>query len=117
MTKYMSAPEIVNDLVNTLTDDDIKEWQKMPKSDLIMLHHSLGQYIRNHYKLWERENPLTSVWVIDNESGNETYIKDGVDCHPNHPDQMSFSIIENVWDRLNSVTANDDELSSFIDKN
>lgn len=52
---------------------------------LIMLHHSFGRYIRNKYKLWEVE------W--------EPELIDGVDHSPSHPDQLSMTIIEELWKR------------------
>ena len=52
---------------------------------LISYHHSLGTYIRNKYKLWGNS------W--------EPVLIDGVDHSPYHPDNISMTIIEEVWKR------------------
>lgn len=53
---------------------------------LIMLHHSFGRYIRNKYQLWQVE------WEPELD-------ENGCDCSPNHPDQISMTIIEELWKR------------------
>ena len=55
------------------------------ESDLIGYHNTLGRSIRNTFDLW------STKW--------EPEIKDGVDCSPNHPDQISMRVIEEVWKR------------------
>lgn len=52
---------------------------------LIRYHHGLGRHIRNKYKLWEIK------W--------EPVLIDGVDHSPYHPDNISMTIIEEVWKR------------------
>lgn len=69
---------------------EIETFIKTPKNQLYMFHHTLGQHIRNKYSLWE------VYW--------EPEIKDGVDCSPNHPDNISMTIIKHVWDRLHNET-------------
>lgn len=53
----------------------------------------LGQVIRNDYGLWHA-HPLTMQWHLDNDRFLNNHIVDGVDCHPNHPDQVSSDIVE-----------------------
>jgi hypothetical protein len=55
-----------------------------PKDKLVSYHHTLGRDIRNEFKLWDAE------WKPD--------MRDGVDCSPDHPDQLSMRVIETVWD-------------------
>ena len=51
--------------------------------DLGQYHHTVGQSIRNRFGLWECEwTPL---------------MKDGADHSPDHPDQVSMQVIEEVW--------------------
>lgn len=52
---------------------------------LSQYHHNLGTWIRNTYNLWEIK------W--------EPVIIDGADHSPFHPDQLSMTIIEEVWKR------------------
>ena len=52
---------------------------------LTQYHNSLGCFIRNKYNLWEIE------W--------EPELRDGIDYSPFHPDQISFTIIEELWKR------------------
>jgi hypothetical protein len=56
------------------------------KENLVKYHTSLGRSIRNEFKLWDNE------WKPD--------IREGVDCSPDHPDQISMRVIEEVWRRL-----------------
>ena len=68
------------------TDQNRKEFLETPKEKLIMYHKSLGKSIRNEFKLWETE------W--------KPSIRDGIDYSPDHPDQVSMRVIEEVWKRL-----------------
>ena len=85
----MTHQEIIDDVYATI----IKEWSVQEqdeffltmwkKDSLSSYHHSLGQYIRNHYKLW------SIPWTPE--------LKDGIDYSPFHPDSVSMTIIEEVW--------------------
>ena len=55
------------------------------KPDLIGYHMTLGRRIRNTFKLWDVEH--------------EPEIIDGVDHSEQHPDNLSQSIIEAVWEQ------------------
>ena len=50
---------------------------------------SIAQYIRNKYKLWDRE------WKPE--------IIDGVDHSPNHPENVSDKIVDRIMEKLNEV--------------
>ena len=52
---------------------------------LTQYHFTLGRYIRNTYNLWE------FPW--------EPEIINGCDYSPFHPDQLSNTIIQEVWKR------------------
>lgn len=85
----MSYDEIVADvhaqLMRYWTDEELSHFFFSPLSEgsLHEYHHSLGQSIRNTYGLWQIS------W--------EPELRDGVDYSPNHPDQRSMSIIQDVW--------------------
>jgi hypothetical protein len=87
---YLTFDEIVIDLIQTIDQEDKDILAKMPKDDLISLHHTLGQYIRNMYQLWEPTCPLTA-------GADPT--EDTEDSR--HPDDVSFKIIEAFWTKLN----------------
>jgi hypothetical protein len=55
------------------------------KDELFKYHHTLGRSIRNTFELWSIE------WVPE--------LIGGVDYSPNHPDQISMRVIEEVWNR------------------
>lgn len=57
--------------------DDLINFQKIECCDLIGMHHTLGQYIRNKYQLWANQ--------IDSR----------------HPDDRSIHIICLFWQYLN----------------
>ena len=82
--------QIVNEvhaaIIKEWTSEELKEFFLGPWVDgrqLISYHHSLGRYIRNNYDLW------ACHW--------EAELIDGVDHSPFHPDQVSMTIIEQVW--------------------
>ncbi len=83
----------MNDMINTVmiwfekdTPENRDLFLKTPKDKLIQYHATLGRDIRNEFKLWETE------WIPD--------IRRGVDCSPDHPDQISMKVIEEVWTLL-----------------
>lgn len=81
--------EIVEEVVNWFNEnpeDAQQEFLNCPRSELAIYHHSLGRSIRNEFKLWEIK------W--------EPELVDGVDHSPYHPDSVSMTIIEDVWDKL-----------------
>jgi hypothetical protein len=58
------------------------------QNELIRYHHTLGRSIRYEFKLWDRE------WKPD--------ISNGIDISPRHPEQVSMSVIEKVWENIQS---------------
>lgn len=87
----MNKEEIIEDLRKEIaenwSDEDRSAFYLAVYNDtsLINLHHSFGTYIRNKYKLW------TIPW--------EPELRDGTDYSPDHPDQISMTIIEELWKR------------------
>jgi len=74
---------IVDDIEVLLIDsDELKLFINSDEDDLIGLHHSMGRYIRNEYKLWTDE-------------GKEEF---GV--HFMHPDELSQGIINYIQTKL-----------------
>jgi len=81
--------QIINEMYEEYlkSDPDIKEkFKNTKKKDLIEFHHQLGRHIRNKYKLWELK------WEPEID-------KRGVDMSPYHPDEVSMTIIEKVWEK------------------
>ena len=93
---WMTFDEIVNDVEFSLTLADKKTIANFPKSKMISLHGTLGMWIRNTYGLWVA-NPLTLGWI---DGTTPKKIVNGTDYSDNHPDAVSFKIIEALWDRL-----------------
>lgn len=83
--------EMVSQVTALLNKDGLKEIKKefvnTPKGQLAKYHGTLGRTIRNEFKLWDTE------WKPE--------IREGVDYSPDHPDQLSFRVMEEVWERLN----------------
>lgn len=92
-TYKMTHDEIITDVHLTITKEwnkeDVNEFFMAPwKGESLTKHHmSLGMYIRNNYNLW------TIPW--------EPELKEVMgclcDCSPFHPDNLSMTIIEEVW--------------------
>jgi predicted unusual protein kinase regulating ubiquinone biosynthesis (AarF/ABC1/UbiB family) len=104
---YLTEQEIVDALVADLDEQEkfALKRQFLNEQQLGILHHGFGTHIRNEYKLWEAANPLTTQWFKDcafaeGGRGEHQYMIDGVDYHPNHPDQVSFEIIKKVWQKV-----------------
>lgn len=83
--------EIILDLQNFIrenwTDETKNEFylSGIKNDDLIRYHNSFGCFIRNKYNLW------SIPW--------EPEIRDGIDYSPYHPDEVSFTIINELWRR------------------
>lgn len=67
---------------------------------LHMYHHSFGRHIRNTYKLW------TMPWEPEIEE-IDGYM---VDVSPYHPDAMSMTIIQKVWEMGRTLAIDPTEL-------
>lgn len=88
----MTKDEIVDDvhriIMTAWSEEERNEFFLGPWKDqgsLAVHHYGLGTWIRNHYLLWNRE------WVPE--------LVNGVDHSPYHPDNMSMTIIWEVWKR------------------
>jgi hypothetical protein len=95
---FMNFTEIVNDILHHLHAKDRTLIESLKKEDLIRDHSYWGQHIRNFYRLWDPQNPLT----LKDYSPILVRLENGVtiDANPKHPDAVSFKIIEAVWDAL-----------------
>ena len=85
--------EIVADLFSHLAETPTTSQQAFkdcPRDELIRYHHSLGQFIRNHYQLWQEP------WDPELDAG-------GVDMSENHPDCVSMEIIRQLWDKVQNI--------------
>lgn len=101
--KYLTKEQIVDDLYGKFTPEDVEILKSMGEDELGILHHGFGTNIRNSYNLWEASNPLTYDWFYDcahSPDGHHKYMEDGVDCHPQHPDQVSFDIIKELHKKV-----------------
>lgn len=97
---FLTKEQIVRREVSLLKTEDIQFLQQIEQNKLASLHFSWGMYIRNEYSLWDPQNPITKKW----SSGQEVIIDQDVDVSPLHPDQVSYSIMEDVWRIVNHAT-------------
>lgn len=89
MNDQMSEEEIAQEIVANRLDSETKDYIKnIPFENIGSLHHSFGRWIRNTFGLWERP-----AW--------EPVIIDGVDHAKDHPDEISWRIMQLVHDKLN----------------
>ena len=78
----------VSTWLSKATPEERNKFLSTPKEKLVKYHDSLGRDIRNEFKLWDR---------------NWTPVLDefGCDASPDHPDQLSMKVIEEVWKERN----------------
>ena len=71
----------------------LAEFKNTAEDELDGLYHfGLGMRIRNHFHLWQYPwEPVVG--------------HDGVDCSPEHPDQVSARVIRALWHQLQSNPA------------
>jgi len=77
--------EVINWL-NAATIDDQIAFENSSYNELYQYHHSLGQDIRNNFKLWQYE------W--------EPVLVEGIDNSSEHPDAISMRVIQKVWEKV-----------------
>lgn len=87
MNHNPTEDEIVETLLVGMDDDELIKIRRLMPEDLIMLHHSLGAYIRNTYGLW-------------NKGWTPEVTTDGIDESEDHPDAISMRIIEKLHAKL-----------------
>jgi hypothetical protein len=110
---YLSKEEIVKQFMEGMTEEEKETIRALDINEMGKFHFSVGMYIRNHYGLWEKENPLTQLWFEAQENHDITYILSGVDTHPNHPDNVSGEILKMVWHEVNKDSP---DLLTLVDK-
>jgi len=97
MYRYFTFEEIVIDLLQSLKLETKKALANVDERDLIFFHLNLGQIIRNNYRLWDENNPLTAKW--HKEPHSRRIIND-IDYSEDHPDCVSEEVIKAVWRRV-----------------
>ena len=85
---YLNENDIVNELYKKLASEDFEIILNIKsKFDMIQYHHSVGRWIRNEFRLWDKNNPYTQF--VDENSEN-------------HPDQMSNIILMKLWEKVHN---------------
>lgn len=79
--EHSTVADVVEDIIENMSEADKANVVNTPEDDLIMFHHEWGKHIRNHYNLWQ--NP-----ALVKATGKE------------HPDDASMVIIKAVWQAL-----------------
>lgn len=84
--------ELLGELIE---DESLEEFMNTPRNDLIMYHMTLGRHIRNTY-IYGKHNPCKF-----DKSGDfmDEYREE-------HPDDISFEMIESLHDHLSSLRSN-----------
>ncbi|MFC1577628.1 YpsA SLOG family protein [Thermodesulfobacteriota bacterium] len=87
-TPPKTVEEAVDRLINELSLKDRTTISHMDEGELINLHHSLGEYIRNEFGLWSGNDDLMSSCCAIAKMDKV------------HEDTASTIIIEKLWERL-----------------
>jgi len=77
--------EVLNIISNEMGLPDRQQLKTTAKKDLIMYHSGFGMRIRNEFRLWEGNHKLVADMGLPKG------------CHA---DEVSFAIIEALWDRF-----------------
>mgnify|MGYP003403348229 CR=1 FL=1 len=85
-TEFLDIKNAVIRWFSEASNHDQQVFINCPKNELVQFVHTLGRDIRNEFGLWNK--PWTPELV------------GGVDVSPNHPDFVSMTIIEAVWESL-----------------
>jgi hypothetical protein len=105
---FLTKSEIIDNFISQImmispsAKEDIAYTKNISKEEMIRLHHSVGQYIRNEYKLWNPMHPETKQWHSDRAQNLDVYMAHGLDCHPCHPDSVSMDILYEIWERIHN---------------
>ena len=90
----MNVPSTIDECITTLNEKlpfvDRVYIMNLPKDDLVLLHHGLGRWIRNNWRLWEPPEKPSPLRDYMSSLGFQ------------HPDDMSQAIIVEYWSRLNN---------------
>lgn len=89
--EFLSPNEITDILFARFKDDP--EVRHFADNGPEGFHHGLGTSVRNEFFLWHPNNPHTM-------KDYDPLMKDGVDCSPRHPDNLSNSILVALHARL-----------------
>lgn len=81
----------------SLETEEYQAFIDTPVTSLHAYHHGLGRNIRNLYRLWEENHPLTAGWHAHPELRD---IRNGTDFSKNHPDAVSMDIIRAIHRKL-----------------
>ena len=94
-----SISAIADDIFDSLKEIELQKLRETEPDDVVMFHLSWGMWIRNHYKLWSEDHPLTTNW---HKHPDQRKIENGVDMSEDHPDAISMKIMERVHKKANS---------------
>ncbi|KPK50055.1 MAG: hypothetical protein AMK72_03110 [Planctomycetes bacterium SM23_25] len=95
-----SYEEAVSRLVSELTDEDKTLLRALPKDDLIGFHMGWGMGIRNGFGLWQGNRDLLVSCGLRAHPELREALKDPNVRVDFHPDDISMTIIEGVWETL-----------------
>jgi len=89
--EFLSPDQIIEQLFQDLLQNpgDLEHFVGTKPEKLISLHHGYGRWIRNHFNLWNENNPHTM-------KDYQPVIIDGCDANEKHPDSVSMRIIEQL---------------------
>lgn len=85
--------EMAQDAITKIHPNDAVWVKECPTHEL---HHTLGRWIRNTYKLWD-SHPLTQNYFSYPECRD---IREGIDYSEDHPDAVSNKIIKRIQELL-----------------
>lgn len=92
--KPTTVEEAIKAFNEMLTPEEQAQVAMMPKDELGILHHGLGQFIRNNWELWQPDKPLTQhLQALGFQ----------------HADDMSMSLIHEWWARMNNLPSTMEE--------
>jgi hypothetical protein len=95
MYRYLTLDEIVVELSQTLKLETRRELVALAEHELVLLLPSLGDFIKQRYRLFDEKNPLTASW-----HAGTRYVVGGIDMSDDHPDEVALTIMLRLRRRL-----------------
>lgn len=101
-SEFLDKDQVLTDILKNVPKKQFKNFKNSPVEKLPEWKASVGQWIKNIYKINHPENPISKKWLREVQLNRMI----GEDISPNslesHPDSIIFEILKELHKRLNA---------------